>query len=378
MKKVVLIIGMMLFALGIVRGQSTGTVENMQQGTTEQVQIEEFVPKVIIEGKWGTEPGEFGIQETFGLEKIVPNSIAVDSKGNIYILDLINNRIQKFDSEGKHLFNISVDSWKGKVRMIDSEYVAGYNLLKEKWEKQKYKYKELQQGEKFPAMNRLVNYELPEYYDINAKGINIVIDSDDVLYYYLVREKENKGEVWEIKNDKFVKKWEDKNIKNIWKQNGKVYVKMNNNEYYDITTKKKTNLLVNSKIITRKKYIVERKDKKMEEIKILRDSKQTNIKLPDNLKNRIDEMIGKTYVTKEGKIRVIPDRPDASKIYEYDNKGKLLRKISINNAMIEYNKEYYEKYGPIRGTTLGNDGEYYILAIKDVVRVIRYELEAKE
>jgi len=184
MKKVVLIIGMMLFALGIVRGQSTGTVENMQQGTTEQVQIEEFVPKVIIEGKWGTGAGEFGIQHGSGIEgddrDYSPNSIAVDSKGNIYILDMVNNRIQKFNSEGKYLLSIQVDSWKGETRIWHDKIVY----------------------------NEYLGDNIPSIRPNSAKGINIVIDSDDVLYYYLVREKENKGEVWQFKNDKFVKKWE--------------------------------------------------------------------------------------------------------------------------------------------------------------------------
>ena len=184
MKKVVLIIGMMLFALGIVRGQSTGTVENMQQGTTEQVQIEEFVPKVIIEGKWGTGAGEFGIQHGSGIEgddrDYSPNSIAVDSKGNIYILDMVNNRIQKFNSEGKYLLSIQVDSWKGETRIWHDKIVY----------------------------NEYLGDNIPSIRPNSAKGINIVIDSDDVLYYYLVREKENKGEVWQFKNDKLVKKWE--------------------------------------------------------------------------------------------------------------------------------------------------------------------------
>jgi len=145
---------------------------------TDKVPIEEYVPKVIIEGKWGTGPGEFGYDgfnpvdfspnsAVFSPDDLIhPRSLAVDSKGDIYILDVANNRIQKFSKDGKHLANLKVDSW------------SGYELDPEKgwWHK--------------------------------VKGINIVIDSKDNLYYYLKRNKDGKesGEVWQFKNDKLVKK----------------------------------------------------------------------------------------------------------------------------------------------------------------------------
>jgi hypothetical protein len=142
------------------------------------VPIEEYVPKVIIEGKWGTGPGEFGYDgfnpedfspnsAVFGPDDLIhPRSLSVDSKGNIYILDVANNRIQKFNKNGKHLTDLKVDSW------------SGYELDPEKgwWYK--------------------------------VRGINIVIDSKDNLYYYLKRTKDGKetGEVWQFRNDKMVKK----------------------------------------------------------------------------------------------------------------------------------------------------------------------------
>ncbi len=79
---------------------------------------EEYVQKVIIEGKWGTNAGEFGKAEDImvrddWMSKVIPESLAVDSKGNIYILDIVNNRIQKFNNKGRYIKNIKVPSWKG-------------------------------------------------------------------------------------------------------------------------------------------------------------------------------------------------------------------------------------------------------------------------
>ena len=82
--------------------------------TADNVPIEEYVPKVIIEGRWGTGPGEFGAidpmqAEYFGVAGS-PASMAVNSKGEIYVLDHLNNRIQKFSSDGKFATSITIPS----------------------------------------------------------------------------------------------------------------------------------------------------------------------------------------------------------------------------------------------------------------------------
>ena len=64
------------------------------------------VAKVDGEGNWlkswgepGDQPGQFN----------VPHSIAADAKGNIYVADRGNRRIQVFDSDGKFLRQITID-----------------------------------------------------------------------------------------------------------------------------------------------------------------------------------------------------------------------------------------------------------------------------
>jgi len=150
----------------------------------DQVPIEEYVPKVIIEGKWGTGPGEFGMASQFPLghfENYEPSSLAVDSKGNIYILDFVNDRIQKFDKSGKYLTELPVEGMKGEL--------AGYCYDGTCYEEP-------------PAPGQKIERKVMG--QVEVQGINIVIDSKDTLYYYLKRNKDGKetGEVWEFRNDK--------------------------------------------------------------------------------------------------------------------------------------------------------------------------------
>ena len=139
---------------------------------SSEAAVYEYVPKVIIEGKWGKGAGEFGRDikylEGGEVERYEPDSLAVNSKGEIYILDIVNNRIQKFDKEGKYLLSIPVESFKVEPLcwMIHTfnknRYVIG-NI------------KESEKGEDTYMINRYLKHH----------GVNIVIDSKDRMYYYV-------------------------------------------------------------------------------------------------------------------------------------------------------------------------------------------------
>jgi hypothetical protein len=75
---------------------------------------EQYVEKLLIEGKNGSGPGEVKWKE-FGMLPSGPSSFAVNRKGEIFILDDINDRIAKFDKYGKFIANFPLDSTKGYV-----------------------------------------------------------------------------------------------------------------------------------------------------------------------------------------------------------------------------------------------------------------------
>ena len=188
--------------MNVAWAQQTSTAA--PSGTTEtadvnKVPIEEYVPKVIIEGKWGTGPGEFGTWGQFvnsEEESYQPSSIAIDNQGNIYILDLVNERIQKFDSNGKYLKSLLVESFSGKRHEAETTVMVD---------------RDNPDNNVHPDHPRRIDVKrgfLDVEPDFKTRGINIVIDSKDALYYYLKRTINGKetGEVWEFKKDKLVKK----------------------------------------------------------------------------------------------------------------------------------------------------------------------------
>jgi hypothetical protein len=197
----------------IAAGAAWAPQASTQIAGADNVPIEEYVPKVIIEGKWGTGPGEFGIAWTYAsnvklpqdesgeIPPILPSSLAVNSNGDVYVLDVVNNRIQKFDMEGKYVKSIKVESyngkeqpiWYGSIKINDGRYVLDRVIDK-------------------TAQGTIVGVDkwFPFYWPLTSIGVNIVIDSRDTLYYYLKRTKDGKetGEVWEFRNDKLAKKFE--------------------------------------------------------------------------------------------------------------------------------------------------------------------------
>ena len=73
--------------------------------------IQKFNSNGTFITKWGskgTADGQFNF----------PDGIAVDSSGNVYVADDGNNRIQKFDSNGTF-----ITKWGSKVQVMDNSVV---------------------------------------------------------------------------------------------------------------------------------------------------------------------------------------------------------------------------------------------------------------
>jgi hypothetical protein len=62
--------------------------------------------EIVLKSKVGSKDGELGFKTFKNGETIVPSAIAIDSNVNIYIADVINNRVQKFNKQGKFLSKI--------------------------------------------------------------------------------------------------------------------------------------------------------------------------------------------------------------------------------------------------------------------------------
>ena len=196
----IIIFAVSFFAVNVAWAQQASTTAlstPTETISTDNVPIQEYVPKVIIEGKWGTGEKEFGRQGDFDYD-LKPGSLAVDSVGNIYILDFVNNRIQKYSGEGKHVKDIQIDGLKGPIQC---------------WAVKRYdeETKEIiwSVGSSSVKPNNVLDSDLQAYiWPPEIQGINIVIDPKDTLYYYLKRIKNGKetGEVWEFKGDKLMGK----------------------------------------------------------------------------------------------------------------------------------------------------------------------------
>lgn len=72
----------------------TGTLDIVIPGT----QFEQTSPgsQVIVSGTWGSAHGQFGK----GMQGSGPTSFAVDAQGDIFIIDAVNRRVQRFDGNG--------------------------------------------------------------------------------------------------------------------------------------------------------------------------------------------------------------------------------------------------------------------------------------
>ena len=158
MKRFTKIIALLIFAGALVLCiQSLLAVG--QQDTTkspEPVQQETYVPQMIIDAPWGeknqvydkeeSKPGEFGLSKGEGPPR-GPSSFTVAPNGDVYIIDIMNLRTQRFSSEGNFI-SIIPNAWgvdlcvdkndnvyllceHGKAKHYVRKYDPAGNLIKE-------------------------------------------------------------------------------------------------------------------------------------------------------------------------------------------------------------------------------------------------------
>jgi hypothetical protein len=60
-----------------------------------------YQSKVLVSAGWGSGADQIGLQQGPELETVGPTNFALDSFGNIYLYDFVNERIAKYDSTGK-------------------------------------------------------------------------------------------------------------------------------------------------------------------------------------------------------------------------------------------------------------------------------------
>jgi hypothetical protein len=68
---------------------------------------EAYVSQEIVRASWGGDPGEFGLLEQ--AEGVGPQSLCLDSQGNIFVLDLVHRRVQVFSPQGNFQRQTSFD-----------------------------------------------------------------------------------------------------------------------------------------------------------------------------------------------------------------------------------------------------------------------------
>ena len=95
----------------------------------ESAVTEEYTKKVIIEAEWGDGLGEFEV-DLSSSPITTPGGLAVDSEGNVFVLDNANKRIQEFDGKGR-LLNIFEVSSYGNIFGVIQGRIYSANVFKD-------------------------------------------------------------------------------------------------------------------------------------------------------------------------------------------------------------------------------------------------------
>jgi hypothetical protein len=96
---------------------------------------EVYRPQEVLTAAWGSEAGQFGLLEQ--AEGVGPQSLCADSQGHLYILDLVNRRVQVFSPSGELLDQTACGTLAHDVRLGDGGEIyllAPYHGLVEQYD----------------------------------------------------------------------------------------------------------------------------------------------------------------------------------------------------------------------------------------------------
>ena len=329
------------------------------------VQLLEYEPKEVLRVNWGLGKEDIALEyytDGEGMGAITNPDYAINSKGEIYILDAFSNRIQKYSPAGKYVNSIPIygrAERNGKSVIYKSTDTSTWG-----------------ENHSFVGGYRYYADYKKQYYD----GLSMQIDTMDNLYY-LVQKGKDKWEVWKYKDDMLV--WKREVIKEsglgvydelrLSDEDGKVYVwltKMGKGVIKQWNPESEKTIAFEfkpAKEILRVGYKIEVIDKGKKVMRIVSDSGKVisismmNLKLDDEIIKP-----NKCFITADKRIRVYTESSLhlALSILEYNEKGEIIavfieprrtRKIDY-----DYYKEKCKYYGGEFGEIRANSGEAYI------------------
>lgn len=154
-------------------------IENIAAQTEEAATQEEYEMQPLVEIPWGMKAGELGIAGIEGMI-IEPKRLVVDGNNNLYILDPVNNRINKYNSAGKFIREYPADG-------LDSKFSTDQNGAP------KLTIKDVDIGVDNNGNLYIFNKEKSEIRRINQQGI--VLEKQAVLPATKAIKVENNGKV---------------------------------------------------------------------------------------------------------------------------------------------------------------------------------------
>ena len=115
-KKCLFLVGILLICLLITKNTHAANFEDVI-----------VTKKILIDSAWGSKQGEFGKwpDTEDGIASASANPIAVDNRGNIFVADSLNHRVQKFNKHGRYVsgFKLNAD---GGVPVIEDIAIDKY------------------------------------------------------------------------------------------------------------------------------------------------------------------------------------------------------------------------------------------------------------